>query len=99
MRRFVVLGVVVLLTLVFTDRSFGQTGEDLKSLREEIKALKESQTTIQKDLQEIKNLLRTRQAQPQAPPEFKEAMIDIAGDPFKGVDTAKLVLIEFSEYQ
>ncbi len=99
MKRFVVLGVVVLLTLFFTDRSFGQTDEDLKSLREEIKALKESQTTIQKDLQEIKNLLRAQQAKPQAPPPFKEAVINIDAGHVKGDGNAKLVMIEFSEYQ
>jgi Tfp pilus assembly protein PilN len=99
MKRLAALTVVVILTLFFAQSGFGQTSEELKALRDEIKALKEGQNAIQKDLQEIKNLLRTRQAQPQAPPEFKEAMIDIAGDPFKGVDTAKLVLIEFSEYQ
>ena len=99
MKRLAALAVVIILTLFFTQPGLGQTSDELKALKDEIKALKEGQAAMQKDLQEIKNLLRTRQAQPQAPPEFKEAMIDIAGDPFKGVDTAKLVLIEFSEYQ
>ena len=98
MKRLVALAVVVILTLLFTQPGLGQTSDELKALKDEIKALKEGQDVIQKDLQEIKNLLRARPA-PQAPPEFKEAMIDVAGDPFKGVDTAKLVLIEFSEYQ
>ena len=99
MKIIVTMIIVAFLTLSLVLPVFPQTSDELKALKEEIKALKEGQDTIQKDLQEIKNLLRTRQAQPQAPPEFKEAMIDIAGDPFKGVDTAKLVLIEFSEYQ
>ncbi len=99
MRRFAVLGVIVLLTLFPTDWSFGQTAEDLKSLREEIKALKESQTAIQKDLQEIKNLLRAQQAQPQAPPAFKEAIVSIDTGHVQGDKNAKLVMFEFSEYQ
>ena len=93
------MAVIVILTLFFTHRSFGQTGEELKALREEIKTLKEGQTAIQKDLQEIKNLLRTRQAQPQAPPAFKEAVVSIDAGHVKGDKDAKLVMIDFSEYQ
>jgi hypothetical protein len=99
MKRLVALAVIVILTLFFTHRGFGQTDEELKSLREEIKALKEGQTAIQKDLQEIKNLLRTRQAQPQAPPAFKEAVVSIDAGQVKGDKDAKLVMIDFSEYQ
>ena len=99
MKRLVALAVIVILTLFFTNSGFGQTGEELKSLREEIKALKESQTAIQKDLQEIKNLLRTQQAQPQVPPAFKEAVVSIDAGHVKGDKNAKLVMIDFSEYQ
>ncbi len=99
MKRLVALAVIVILTLVLTNRGFGQTGEELKSLREEIKALKESQTAIQKDLQEIKNLLRTQQAQPQAPPAFKEAVVGIDAGHVKGDKDARLVMIDFSDYQ
>ncbi len=99
MKRLVALSVIVILTLSFSQSGFGQSGEELKSLREEIKALKEGQTAIQKDLQEIKNLLRTRQAQPQAPPAFKEAVVSIGAGHVMGHKDAKLVMIEFSEYQ
>jgi hypothetical protein len=99
MKRLVALVFIVILTLFFTNRGFGQTGEELKSLREEIKALKEGQTAIQKDLQEIKNLLRTQQAQPQAPPAFREAVLSIDAGHVKGDKDAKLVMIDFSEYQ
>ncbi len=99
MKRLVVLGVILILTLFFANQGFGQTAEDLKALREEIKALKESQAAIQKDLQEIKNLLRAQQPQPQAPPAFKEAVVGIDAGHVKGDGNAKLVMIEFSEYQ
>ena len=98
MKRLVALGIIVIQTLFFTHHGFGQTSEELKSLREEIKALKEGQTAIQKDLQEIKNLL-TRQAQPQAPPPFKEAVVSIDAGHGKGDKGAKLVMIDFSDYQ
>ena len=91
--------VIVILTLFVTNHGFGQTDEELKSLREEIKALKEGQSAIQKNLQEIRDLLRTRQAQPQAPPPFKEADVSIEAGHAKGDKNAKLVMIDFSEYQ
>ena len=93
------LAVSLVLTFFFTQLALGQTSDELKALKDEIKALKEGQTAIQKDLQEIKNLLRTRQAQPQAPPAFKEAVVSIDAGHVKGDKDAKLVMIEFSEYQ
>ena len=99
MKRLVAIGIIIL-TLFLTNHGFGQTNEEMKSLREEIKALKEGQAAIQKDLQEIKNLLRTRQVgQPQTPPAFKEAIVSIEAGNVKGDGNAKLVMIEFSEYQ
>ena len=88
--------------LSFNARSvFSQTADEIKSLRDEIKALKEGQNAIQKDLREIKGLLRTRQAQPlpPSPPEFKETLLDIDSGHARGDKNAKLVMIEFSDYQ
>jgi len=91
--------------------AFPQTADDIKSLRDEIKALKEGQSAIQRDLEEIKSLLRARQAQPQlqlqpqpqfhlpSPPEFKETLVDISNGHVRGEKNAKLVMIEFSDYQ
>ena len=99
MKRLAAIAVIVILTFCLANRGFGQTDEELKSLREEIKALKEGQTVIQKDLQEIKKLLLTGQAQPQAPPPFKEAVVSIDAGHVKGDKGAKLVMIDFSDYQ
>ena len=99
MKRLVAIAVVVILTLFLTNPGFGQTSEELKSLREEVKALKEGQKAIQKDLQEIKNILRIRQAQPPTPPPFQEAVVSIDAGQVKGDKDAKLVMIDFSEYQ
>ena len=93
------LVVSLVLTFFFTQLALGQTSDELKALKDEIKALKEGQTAIQKDLQEIKNLLRTRQAQPQAPPPFKETVVSINAGHVKGNKDARLVMIDFSEYQ
>ncbi len=99
----IVLVLVAVASLIsFNARStFSQTADEIKSLRDEIKALKEGQSAIQRDLQEIKSLLRTRQAQPQppSPPEFKEAVLSIDSGHARGDKNAKLVMIEFSDYQ
>jgi hypothetical protein len=71
--------------------------EELKAVRKEIDALREGQTAIQKDLQEIKNLLRARPAA--VPAEPQNIVLSVADAPFKGDKTAKLTLIDFSDYQ
>jgi hypothetical protein len=71
--------------------------EEFKAVRKEIEALKEGQAAIQKDLQEIKNLLRARPAVPPAEPQ--NIVLSVADAPFKGEKSAKLTLIDFSDYQ
>ena len=77
-----------------------QPSAELGALRKEIETLKEGQKAIQQDLQEIKNLLRaaqTTQAPPQAAPQ--EVLLSLDGAPFKGEKTAKVTMVEFSDYQ
>jgi len=64
-------------------------------LAQDIAALKESVKAIQKDLQEIKALLLARPAA--GPP--ANVVLDPGTNQFKGEPTAKLTLIEFSDYQ
>ncbi len=87
---------LILIVLLSTQPGLSQPSDEVKSLRKEIEDLKEDQKAIQKDLQVIKNLL---QAQGLLPEEPKNLFLDIAGKPFKGSKDARLVLIEFSEYQ
>jgi hypothetical protein len=103
-----IVNCVILLALVFlisfnSQPVLSQTADEIRSLRDEIKTLKEGQNAIQKDLQEIKSLLRTRLAQPQpqppSPPEFKETVLNIDSGHARGDKSAKLVMIEFSDYQ
>jgi len=64
-------------------------------LRKEIEAIKESLKAIQKDIQDIKALV-SRQA---PPPSGLNVVLDLASNPVKGERTAKLTLVEFSDYQ
>ncbi len=79
-----------LLTLLYVTPSLAQTtsSEDLKELRKEIQ-------TMRKELQEIKALLTKKQA-PAAPVEF---VLDLGDDPFQGDRSAKLAVIDFTDYQ
>jgi len=95
MKRYVVVGILAILFFTFSLPVLAQSTDDINALKKEIEALKESQKAIQKDIQEIKGQLRARQA----PPEFKEAVIELGNNPFKGDKSAKVTLIEFSDYQ
>ncbi len=95
-RYFKIIFSLILFILLSVQPGLSQPSDEVRSLRKEIDELKESQKTIQKDLQQIKGLL---QAQGLLPEEPKNLFIDISGKPFKGSKDARLVLIEFSEYQ
>jgi hypothetical protein len=88
---------LMLLTLFSPHHGSAQPSEELKVLQKEIEALKEGQIAIQQELQEIKSLLRARQAPQLA--ETQEVVFSIDDDPFRGDRSAKLTLIEFSDYQ
>ncbi len=97
---FTVICQLSLLTLLYGTPGFAQetSSEGVNDLKEEIEALKEGQKAIQKELQEIKSLLRAGQAPAPAPPP-REFVLDLAGSPFKGDENAKLTLVEFTDYQ
>ncbi len=80
----------------FGEPVFPQTSDEIKNLKKEVDEMKETQKAIQKDLQEIKNVLRARGLIDEDP---QNLLVDISGRPFKGSKNARLVLIEFSEYQ
>lgn len=96
---------VMLLTIavIGVSPSLAQTGKELEELRQVIDALQEGQKAIQRDLQEIKNLLRTRPAPaaqaPSGDEDLPNVMLSIDGTPFKGEKNARLTLIDFTDYQ
>ena len=78
-----------------------QTSEQvLGAMQKELEALKEGQKGIQKELQEIKALLRGR-ATAEAPPDDtpQNLVLNLDGASIKGNKSAKLVLLEFTDYQ
>ncbi len=67
----------------------------IEDLRKDIQTLSETVKAMQKDLQDIKAML-TRGA-PAAPPQ--NVVLDLDSDPSQGERTAKLTLVEFTDYQ
>jgi protein-disulfide isomerase len=75
---------------------FAQAAAADDQMKKDIQALKDGMQAVQRDLAEIKRLLQTRPAAADALPKDPVA---IAGEPTKGNGTAKVAVIEFSDYQ
>lgn len=96
-RVFAVLG-SLLGILVLAGSLAAQTPD--QDLKEEIDALQAGQKEILKELKEIKQLLRKRQPpQARSRPQVRDVEFDLSGVPIKGDNTAKLTLVEFTDYQ
>jgi protein-disulfide isomerase len=87
---------MMLIILFLACPGLAQTSDELKDLSKELEELKENQKAMQRDLQQIKSILRARGLLEEVP---QNLFIDISGRPFKGDKNAKLTLVEFSEYQ
>ena len=90
--RACLAGVILTFALAVPGSAQQTSTEDLKR---EIESLKTMIQGIQKDLQDVKAMLAR-----QAPaPTGIGTVIDLGSAPFKGEKTAKLTLVEFSDYQ
>lgn len=76
--------------------TLAEAADDLSELRKEVEALKQGQLQLQRELQEINALLRRR---PPAVTDVQNVVLTIDGYPAKGSPSAKLILIEFTDYQ
>lgn len=74
--------------------------ESKDDLKKEIEGLKQGQQEILKQLDELKKMMAARQA-PAAPagPQVKDLVFNLGANPTKGSPTAKLTLVEFTDYQ
>ena len=101
MVRHAVLAVLTAAGIAFwAHAGLAQSSADMESLKKEIDSLKQGMGAIQKDLAEIKGLLRARPqaaAPPPAPP--AEAIVSIDGSPFKGKKDARVTIVDFTDYQ
>jgi len=90
------IAVLSVLTLSADRKALAEAGDDLSELRQEVEALKQGQLQLQRELQEINALLRRRQP---AATDVQNVVLTIDGYPSKGDQRAKLILIEFTDYQ
>jgi protein-disulfide isomerase len=91
--------ILALLALGHAAPAAAQTGADIEALRQAVDALRDSQQRMERDLAEIKTLLRGRQQAAAPEEDATKVVLAVDGDPFKGQPTAKLVLVEFTDYQ
>ena len=97
MTKSAVLAALTTVTItLWTQSGFSQPTNELKALRKDMETLREGQTAIQKELQEIKSLLRAR---PTAAAPAQEAIVTVDGAPFKGKKDARVTLVDFTDYQ
>jgi hypothetical protein len=104
MRKGMAMAALAALTLaLWTRPGLTQSADEIKALRKEVEAIKQGQAGIQKDLEEIKTLLRARPqaaaAPAPAPGPPQEAIVSFEGAEIKGQKTAKVVLVDFTDYQ
>jgi hypothetical protein len=98
MVHVVTLTMLIGLVLVGAPAALAQSSDEFQALRTTVDALRESQQRIEKELAEIKALLRARQAgAPDDDP--KSVVLSLNDDPFKGERSVKLVLVDFTDYQ
>lgn len=93
---FKVITATSVLIFALEEPGITQSTEDFHLLTKEIEQLKDAQISIQKDLQEIKTLLRNRTAGSQI--ETTDLVLTVNNAPYKGGKDAKVVIIEFSDY-
>jgi protein-disulfide isomerase len=100
-KRLLVAMSSVVVFIFFTQLSFGQqrlTKEELQLLRKEVDTIKANQAEIEKAVKELKDLARGA-GQPAPPPSPENISLGIDDDPVKGDQKARLVLVEFSDFQ
>ena len=95
-KHLLLLALLSVLTLSADRRALAEAGDELSELRKEVEALRQGQLQLQRELQEINALLRRRQA---AVIDVPNVVLPIDGYPSKGSQSAKLILVEFTDYQ
>ena len=88
------VGLLFLLPYAAAGQSPGELEGFKRDLLKEIEELKEGQKRIQKELDELTTLIRGRR-----PRAFQRLTVSFADRPFKGDPNAKLVLLDFTDYQ
>jgi protein-disulfide isomerase len=84
---------VFVIATVAAPSGLAQSNEELKALRKEVDSLKQGQEAIQKNVQIIRDILSGKQ------PPLENVSVSTDGAPFQGEKNAKVVMVEFSDFQ
>jgi protein-disulfide isomerase len=85
---------LLLVGILSIPKAFAASGDDeVQQLRKEVEALKSSQKEIQRNVQIIKDILMGKQ------PPLEDVYISTAGAATLGEATARVTVVEFSDYQ
>ena len=96
----VLLVVVPMLLIAVSGAAQSQTSEEmLRSLQRDIESLKQGQGRVQKDVEEIKALLQRLTRGGGEEIKVENIALDAKDGQRKGDAGARLVLVEFSDYQ
>jgi protein-disulfide isomerase len=88
--------VLLVLALLGAGPARAQSAEELGGLKRDVEALEERQQAVEQELREIKALLR-RMTSPAR--DVDNLVFDLAGHPAKGAPSARLILVEFSDFE
>jgi protein-disulfide isomerase len=92
----------VVVLIFFTQLSFGQrrlTNEERQSLRKDVDTIKANQAEIEKAVKELKDLAMSGPPATPPPLAVENILLGIDDDPLMGDKKARLVLVEFSDFQ
>jgi hypothetical protein len=97
--RDLIIGLAIAALAVIPSRGVAQTTDDVQALRHAVEELRQGQLRLEKEMRDIKALLlRGRQAAvPDDAP--KNLVLAIDEGTTKGDKGAKLVLVDFTDYQ
>lgn len=96
--RFWPIGIAAGLWMGLAAPGAAQPAEDVKALREEVEALKQGLRAIQREMEELKAVLRARLAAP-ATTALENLKLRMDGAAMLGDRTAKVALVEFVDYR
>ncbi len=91
--RFRMWGTLVLSFAFLVSIPAAMAGDNIQDLQKEVESLKVGQKDIQKTLQIVKDILMGKQ------PPLEDAYISTLGAPSMGAKTAKVTIVEFSDFQ
>jgi hypothetical protein len=90
-------GPIIVLVLGLVPVCFGQ--ESAPDLQKEIEDLKQEQQEMRKEILQIKSLLQ-KLVTPRAPEtDVRDVEFELGDNPIRGKDTARLILVDFTDYQ